>query len=73
MISQQMKCAVVYFFGFFNSKCNDLQFFQYPGDEDAALRTGKTFWDIVADPRKMEKALDTENVDYNVTMAQTTR
>ena len=34
---------------------------------------GKSFWDIVADPRTMDRALDTENVDYNITMAQTTR
>jgi hypothetical protein len=33
----------------------------------------KTFWDMVADPKVIDKALDTENVDYNVTMAQTTR
>ena len=51
--------------------------YQHADDEDPALGTGsaegKSFWDIVADPRIMEKALDTENVDYNVTMAQTTR
>jgi len=33
----------------------------------------KRFWDMVSDPRVIDKVLDTENVDYNVTMAQTTR
>ena len=50
------------------------------GDDDSATMgggacssDGKSFWDIVSDPRIIDKALDTENVDYNVTMAQTTR
>jgi len=49
-----------------------LQYQQSEGD--ASMGGGeKTFWDLVADPRVIDKALDTENVDYNVTMAQTTR
>ena len=49
--------------------------FQYPsGEGDAGMSlAAKKFWDMVADPRIIEKALDTENIDYNVTMAQTTR
>ena len=44
------------------------------GNGDANMSVvAKRFWDMVSDPRVIDKVLDTENVDYNVTMAQTTR
>lgn len=59
---------------------DDIKYEDYPlvdghlqiGDKDDNPED-KNFWDMLADPRVMDKALDTENVDYNVTMAQTTR
>ncbi len=66
-----MSTATIHF-GLFNLVSQFRQ--KVEGDpEQSGDSEGKSFWDIVADPRIIDRALDTENVDYNVTMAQTTR